>query len=177
MDLNDHIFIKCLQEEGVMMDLFNIEFKELILKSKLRKHYDPRQVISFILRRYYLIGAEHIALFFNRHRTNAYNMVEKGQVYCEVVDTEIISKIFNKIGRDLISNQCHSCIHSSRAAGSSHHLQCNFFTDVLFRIGLKDPIWKHAPRGSEHGVNSGWYTFPVNYDTEWMREPCRLFKI
>ncbi len=28
------------------------------------------------------------------------------------------------------------------------------------------------PAGSRHGIVSGWYMFPLNYDPVWMAEEC-----
>ncbi|MFW9948540.1 MAG: hypothetical protein ACFFKA_00265 [Candidatus Thorarchaeota archaeon] len=31
------------------------------------------------------------------------------------------------------------------------------------------------PKGDQHGVRSGWYNFPIDFDPVWMTKPCPAF--
>lgn len=61
-------------------------------------------------------------------------------------------------------NSCYSCGYKGTNPGSCH-IRCNF-------------NWAKAeikpPAGNPHGINRGWYMFPLNYDPAWMVDLCSV---
>jgi hypothetical protein len=65
---------------------------------------------------------------------------------------------------------CHECNHSgSNANMNSAHIHCSLF----WKAGQRAK--SEYPEGEEHGIKSGWYDFPYNYDPTWMKEECPYF--
>ena len=56
--------------------------------------------------------------------------------------------------------ECRSCAYRGQNPGT-HHIRCLF-----------DWTGRPMPAGSRHGIVSGWYMFPLNYDPVWMAEEC-----
>lgn len=63
-------------------------------------------------------------------------------------------------------NQCYNCKHRGELNGSAHS-KCNRF------ISMND---FDPPKVNEHGVESGWYVFPFNYDPVWQESLCEGFE-
>jgi len=59
-------------------------------------------------------------------------------------------------------SNCHSCAYKQNVPGDAH-IACSFNHK---KAGT--PV----PRGNQHGINNGWYMFPVNYDPNWMVDEC-----
>jgi len=60
---------------------------------------------------------------------------------------------------------CHNCAYKQNVPGDAH-IACSF----NFKAA-KLPI----PQGDPHGIANGWYSFPINYDPNWMRDECQGF--
>ena len=60
-------------------------------------------------------------------------------------------------------NNCYNCAYRGKVAGSSHS-KCHF-------------KWSKSelspPKANAHGIDKGWYIFPLNYDPVWQQEPCK----
>ena len=60
---------------------------------------------------------------------------------------------------------CHSCAYKRNITGDAH-ISCAF-------------DWKKSknkpPQANSHGIKSGWYMFPVNFDPVWQTSPCEEF--
>ena len=58
---------------------------------------------------------------------------------------------------------CESCAYKTNIPGDAH-IGCSF-------------AWEKSenkpPKANEHGIKSGWYTFPLNFDPVWQEEPCK----
>ncbi len=62
-------------------------------------------------------------------------------------------------------SNCWNCAYGGNIPGDAH-IRCKFD----FVKAKKD-----MPRGNPHGIWSGWYMFPMNYDPVWMAEQCVAF--
>jgi hypothetical protein len=58
--------------------------------------------------------------------------------------------------------QCYACAYR-RAVPGSVHIRCTY---DWIKAGVS------VPKGNSHGIQSGWYNFPLNYDPVWMDEEC-----
>ena len=81
---------------------------------------------------------------------------------------------------------CYECKHRGEVAGSAHssckHPTCEGVGGGL--IGLMSALsGGHAPqlktelkvKGKEHGIKSGWFNHPLNFDPVWLEE-CNGFE-
>jgi hypothetical protein len=50
---------------------------------------------------------------------------------------------------------CYKCVHRLEVPGSSHS-RCNNMTAEV--------------KGHEHGIKSGWFNWPLNFDPTWLLE-------
>lgn len=57
-------------------------------------------------------------------------------------------------------NECHFCNHKRRIPGDAH-ISC----------AKPDPTME----GNEHGVRSGWFFYPFNFDPVWKGKMCNNF--
>lgn len=62
-------------------------------------------------------------------------------------------------------NSCYDCAYM-RTVPWDAHIACGFD----FRSAQK-----LMPKGDQHGIDNGWFTFPVNYDPKWMTSECQGF--
>ena len=62
---------------------------------------------------------------------------------------------------------CYSCAYKRNVPGDAH-IACGF----NFKKAEKP-----TPKGDSHGIANGWFTFPINYDPNWMRSDCGGFSI
>ena len=60
---------------------------------------------------------------------------------------------------------CYNCAYKQPVPGDAH-LECKL---DWTKTGFKPPT------ANEHGVKSGWYTFPINFDPVWQTEECKGF--
>lgn len=61
-----------------------------------------------------------------------------------------------------MKSNCHSCAYKRPIPGNTH-IKCVFD----FRKA-ETPL----PKGNQHGIENGWYLFPLNYDPVWMDQEC-----
>ncbi len=60
---------------------------------------------------------------------------------------------------------CRKCAYKNNIAGDAH-VSC----------GLDwDKSEHNPPQANQHGIDSGWYMFPVNFDPIWQETPCQEF--
>ena len=58
-------------------------------------------------------------------------------------------------------NDCNKCIYKRSIPGDAH-IQCvNPDPDMT---------------GNQHGINSGWFWYPMNFDPTWATKKCVNFK-
>jgi len=60
-------------------------------------------------------------------------------------------------------NTCGSCAYKTNIPGDSH-IGCSFAWE---KVDVK------PPKADPHGIKSGWYTFPLNFDPNWQQEECK----
>ena len=85
---------------------------------------------------------------------------------------------------------CYECKHRGGIAGDAHsrclHPKIREVTDdpliqimgILGSVGRVPPIFSKNPlgvTGNKHGINSGWFNWPVNFDPVWL-ESCDGFE-
>jgi len=68
---------------------------------------------------------------------------------------------------ETVNKSCFNCAYKRTVPGDAH-IACGF----NFKKAEK-PI----PAGDPHGIKNGWYSFPINYDPNWMREECQGFAV
>lgn len=59
------------------------------------------------------------------------------------------------------SKECYSCIHKRNVPGDAH-------------IACAKPDL--GVRGNPHGINHGWFFYPVNFDPIWKETNCKNFE-
>jgi hypothetical protein len=64
-----------------------------------------------------------------------------------------------------VKKNCYSCSYRASVPGSCH-------SKCTFDFGKADIP---TPVGNPHGIRSGWYMFPLNYDPVWMTEQCKAW--
>lgn len=76
---------------------------------------------------------------------------------------------------------CYTCAHRTNLAGDAHS-SCNALgasgipISLLFAMGRTEiRAGEVHIRGNSHGVFSGWFCWPVNFDPVWL-EICSLYK-
>lgn len=76
---------------------------------------------------------------------------------------------------------CYTCAHRQNLQGSAHS-SCNalgpagMVAAMIFLSGKSEFRAGDAHvRGSTHGVRSGWFMWPLNYDPVWL-EVCSMYK-
>jgi len=82
-------------------------------------------------------------------------------------------------------NECYKCKYKGSVAGSCHS-SCNhplaekeklFAVIVMLKVGacnLKDDEDSIFVVGNDHGVKSGWFNWPMDFDPCWL-EKCTGF--
>lgn len=84
---------------------------------------------------------------------------------------------------------CYNCKYRGEVVGSCHsscnHPKCeNLFNDpVMSVISILGSVRGGIPpistglkiKGNEHGIRSGWFNHPMNFDPIWLEE-CNGFK-
>ena len=63
-------------------------------------------------------------------------------------------------------NQCYNCTFIGTVSGSVHSSCRRFIQKSDF----------NPPKADIHGIKSGWYNFPYNYDPVWQNELCEGFE-
>ena len=58
---------------------------------------------------------------------------------------------------------CYTCEHRGEVSGSCH-------SSCRFDWGNSEHT---PPKGNSHGIKSGWYNFPFNFDPVWQKEECK----
>jgi hypothetical protein len=53
--------------------------------------------------------------------------------------------------------ECHDCIHRREIPGDAH-----------YRCAKPDP----EMTGHSHGIRSGWFAYPINFDPTWKTKAC-----
>ena len=61
----------------------------------------------------------------------------------------------------VVDNHCRSCINKRNIRGDCH-IRC-----------VKPDI---KMTGHSHGIENGWFVYPLNYDPRWMTKKCDNFK-
>ncbi len=64
-------------------------------------------------------------------------------------------------GAPYVENNCYTCAHRRRVAGSAHISCANPDEDMV---------------GNQSGIDGGWFMYPLNYDPAWMAAKCRNFQ-
>ena len=68
--------------------------------------------------------------------------------------------------QQMCMSQCCDCEFRESIHGD-HHTRCTF------KWGSTDD---QPPSGNPHGINSGWFFFPHNFDPTWMTSICTARK-
>lgn len=58
---------------------------------------------------------------------------------------------------------CWNCAYKRNIPGNAH-ISCHF---NFKKAELLPPL------ASQHGIDKGWYMFPVNFDPRWQTEECK----
>jgi hypothetical protein len=61
-------------------------------------------------------------------------------------------------------NQCYTCKYRGTIPGDCHS-QCKLGISALFNGGNEMP----NVEGDEHGIKSGWFMWPFNFDPVWLK--------
>jgi len=85
---------------------------------------------------------------------------------------------------------CYECVHRGKVAGSAHS-SCEHpankevltnpimqLTSIFASVGRATPIQADTGlhvRGKPHGIRSGWFNWPFNFDPIWL-ETCDGFE-
>lgn len=85
----------------------------------------------------------------------------------------------NQSGNKVQKPNCYTCVHRHDLIGDAHS-SCDvigpaaFTAAMLFMTGQTElrTSTLHV-RGNTHGVRSGWFTWPINYDPVWL-EICNM---
>lgn len=86
----------------------------------------------------------------------------------------------NQSGTGNVKANCYKCKYRDGVPGDAHScckhpvaspIYMMFFMSGKSAIASKD----FTIRGNTHGVRSGWFTWPVNFDPVWLEE-CTLFE-
>lgn len=84
-------------------------------------------------------------------------------------------------------NDCERCPFKSNIPGDAH-ISCNhpvyqkdpdlaFKVNIAVMLGISSAITKNLGLTfSRHGVESGWCSYPFNYDPIWIEGECKLLK-
>lgn len=96
----------------------------------------------------------------------------------------------NKSGNQSCSNSaekpdCYQCVYRGLIPGDAHS-ECNhpyalepsnrIATPYFLLIGKRPPLMELMNvSGSQHGIDSGWFMWPINFDPVWL-ETCNGFK-
>ena len=62
-------------------------------------------------------------------------------------------------------NNCYNCAYKGNVPGSAHST-CSF-NFVKAEVQL--------PRANPHGISSGWFNFPIDFDPVWIEGECKAF--
>lgn len=86
----------------------------------------------------------------------------------------------NQSGTGNAMNACYKCKHRGEVAGSAHsscqHPSAHPGCILVFGRGMSTVSYsKVRIRADAHGVNSGWFLWPLNFDPVWLDE-CTLFE-
>ena len=60
-----------------------------------------------------------------------------------------------------MKNNCHKCRHMQEIPGDAH-ISCSKPDKFM--------------QGNPHGIRSGWFNYPWNFDPTWMEKKCRNFR-
>lgn len=99
--------------------------------------------------------------------------------------SSIASKSCSKSGNESLRPNCYECKHRS-ALFYSAHSKCshpivaeNELVMVAYghRITLEDASKRRRRlvKGNQHGINNGWFCWPIDFDPVWLEE-CLLFE-
>lgn len=58
-------------------------------------------------------------------------------------------------------NECYYCKHKREIKGHAH-------------VSCARPDYSMV--GDDHGIKSGWFNYPINYDPIWKNKKCNNFK-
>lgn len=67
-------------------------------------------------------------------------------------------------------DKCYTCVYKRPVPGNAH-ISCGFD----WKKGLLDDLINVPPMGIAHGIQNGWYEFPVLFDPTWMAVPCQAY--
>lgn len=60
-----------------------------------------------------------------------------------------------------MTNECYSCVNKRSVPGSCHSA-----------CARPDP----AMTGYEHGIRSGWFSYPINFEPVWKTKDCSNYQ-
>lgn len=63
------------------------------------------------------------------------------------------------------NKNCYNCAYKQPVPGDAH-IECKL---DWTKVDSKPPL------ANEHGIKSGWYMFPINFDPAWQTEQCKCF--
>jgi len=93
------------------------------------------------------------------------------------------SQSSNQSGGDSAAHKpnCYQCVHRRNLSGSAHS-SCNAMKEagavagLVFLTGNSEmKAGRFHVRANTHGVRSGWFNWPMNYDPAWLIE-CSMFE-
>lgn len=67
---------------------------------------------------------------------------------------------------------CYDCIHRRNLAGDCHSACSHPKANISFLVGVGNPL---GITGNAHGIRSGWFMWPMNYDPVWL-DSCNGFE-
>ena len=175
-----HIFIKELKKSKAVEKVFEVPFDAMFNKRQKRNSIDARTVVGVLLMSKYHENAAAVAKYFGVHRTTPYDWIDRIENLDTTIRPGVIQELANHIdGQSYCMNQCYSCVHRASVPGDAH-IQCMKFQDILgenaFTVAAHPNRVDGVPKGDPHGIRSGWFVFPFNYDPTWMRSECKFYK-
>ncbi len=85
-------------------------------------------------------------------------------------------------GNKVQKPDCYTCAHRRSLAGDAHSScvalgPAAFSASVLFLSGKSELLTSQIHiRGNTHGVRSGWFIWPINFDPVWL-EICNMYEV
>lgn len=85
----------------------------------------------------------------------------------------------------MCNRSCYTCKYKRNVPGDTH-IQCKYplmnseTSSILFLASMANPVAFNIEvermfgfTGDIHGLRSGWFCFPENFDTTWMQGECK----
>jgi hypothetical protein len=183
----NHVLIQQFRKQESLEKAYGVTLDELKTPSRKRIHADARNILTVLFCFHHNVHPESMAIYFNRHRTTGYNMLNAGINLVNADNAESLKKLFEHFeNSSYYRSQCYSCQHKSNGFPGSALNSCSFYKEMFAQLKhgklmslsaqYSPELRKLMPQGEYHGIKNGWYNFPVNYDPVWMISKCKFYK-